>query len=72
MASISEDEKEELLLSCRYGDLDDIQAFSTSYGASSLADIRDHNKNTVLHMVSANGHLGMVHLGPWANLKWGS
>lgn len=60
MANIPEDDRDELLLSCRYGDLEDIQAFVDRHGASSLAEIRDHNQNTVLHMASANGHLGMA------------
>lgn len=57
--SISDDDRNELLLSCRYGDLEDIQAFVTQHGPAALADVRDDNQNTVLHMVSANGHLGM-------------
>ncbi|KAJ3534407.1 hypothetical protein NMY22_g6940 [Coprinellus aureogranulatus] len=53
MANIAEDDQNELLLSCRYGDLEDIQAFVDRHGASSLASIRDPNQNTVLHMNSA-------------------
>ncbi|KAI0774855.1 ankyrin [Trametes elegans] len=47
---------EELLLSCRYGDLEDIQQFVDKFGADTLASARDGTGNTVLHMVSANGH----------------
>lgn len=58
--SISDDDRNELLLSCRYGDLEDIQAFVTQHGPAALADVRDDNQNTVLHMVSANGHLDVL------------
>ncbi|CAL1711413.1 unnamed protein product [Somion occarium] len=52
----SDEDKDDLLLSCRYGDTEDIQSFVQKYGASSLNDFRDDNGNTVLHMVCANGH----------------
>ncbi|KZT05432.1 cytoplasmic protein [Laetiporus sulphureus 93-53] len=48
---------EELLLSCRYGDLDDIRQFIDGFGADPVNDARDENGNTVLHMVCANGHI---------------
>ena len=54
----SGEDKEELLLSCRYGDLDEVQEFIKKYGSGSLSDIRDANGNTILHMVSGNGHIG--------------
>jgi len=56
------DDKEELLLSCRYGELDEVKQFVGKYGAESLADIRDENGNTVLHMSCGNGHEGMLPL----------
>lgn len=52
------DEKDELLLSCRYGDLQDVQEFVKLHGKGPLADVRDENGNCVLHMVSGNGHIG--------------
>ena len=55
----SNDDRDELLLSCRYGDLEDIEAFVSKYGKKSLSDIRDDNQNTILHMAAGNGHLGM-------------
>ncbi|KAI0669563.1 cytoplasmic protein [Trametes maxima] len=55
MAPTSED-IEELLLSSRYGDVEDIQQFVNKFGPEALATARDDNGNTVLHMVSANGH----------------
>ena len=54
----SGDEKDEFLLSCRYGDLEDIQQFVEKYGAGCLDDIRDGSGNTALHMICANGHIG--------------
>ena len=56
----SEEDKEELLLSCRYGDLDEVQEFIKKYGSGSLSDIRDANGNTILHMASGNGHIGDI------------
>ncbi|CDO75964.1 hypothetical protein BN946_scf184888.g14 [Trametes cinnabarina] len=41
---------EELLLSCRYGDVEDIQQFVDKFGPDPLATARDDNGNTVLHM----------------------
>ena len=49
---------EELLLSCRYGDLDDLKSFVQRFGTNSVGEARDENGNTVLHMASANGHIG--------------
>lgn len=57
-ALASDEEKEELFLSCRYGDLDDIQQFVKKFGTGPLSDVRDENKNSVLHMVCGNGHAG--------------
>ncbi|RPD57948.1 cytoplasmic protein [Lentinus tigrinus ALCF2SS1-7] len=47
---------EELLLSCRYGDVEDIQQFVEKFGPDVLATARDDNGNTILHMVAGNGH----------------
>ncbi|KAL4249248.1 Ankyrin repeat-containing domain superfamily protein [Abortiporus biennis] len=52
----TDDDKDELLLSCRYGDLEDIKQFVEKFGSHSLNDIRDENGNCVLHMVCGNGH----------------
>ncbi len=54
----SEEEKEDLLLACRYGDLEDVQTFVDEYSPSSLEDVIDQNGNSILHMISANGHQG--------------
>jgi len=54
----SPDDVEDLLLSCRYGDLDDVKTFIDRFGTSLLNEARDENGNTILHMASANGHTG--------------
>lgn len=64
--SVPENAKEDLLLSCRYGDLEDVQAFIKKFGADSLAEIRDQSENSILHMISANGHIGRQ-----ANISFG-
>ncbi|PBK72598.1 ankyrin [Armillaria solidipes] len=58
-------DKDELLLSCRYGDIEDVQLFADKYGAETLSGIRDDNGNTVLHMICGNGHADLLdHLLP--------
>ncbi len=52
------EDTEELLLSCRYGDVDDLKSFMERFGTDSVGNARDENRNTVLHMASANGHTG--------------
>ncbi|EAU91192.1 cytoplasmic protein [Coprinopsis cinerea okayama7 len=51
---------DDLLLACRYGDLEDVEAFVKQHGPTALGAVLDDNKNTVLHMVSANGHLELL------------
>ncbi|TCD62708.1 hypothetical protein EIP91_006533 [Steccherinum ochraceum] len=55
-AKPTQEDKEELLLSCRYGDLEDIQVFVNKFGSEPVNDIHDDTGNCVLHMVAANGH----------------
>lgn len=57
-AILSPDDTEDLLLSCRYGDLDDAKSFVDRFGTALLGEARDENGNTILHMASANGHTG--------------
>ncbi|EEB95316.1 hypothetical protein MPER_05727 [Moniliophthora perniciosa FA553] len=45
MASPTDEEKDDLLLSCRYGDLEDVQAFVQKYGEEPLSSIHDENSN---------------------------
>ncbi|TFY64329.1 hypothetical protein EVJ58_g2704 [Rhodofomes roseus] len=55
-ATPTADDIEELLLSCRYGDLEDVQQFADRFGRDPLNDARDERGNTVLHMAAGNGH----------------
>lgn len=52
------DDLEDLLLSCRYGDIDDVKSFVTEFGTEPIVSVRDESGNTVLHMTCGNGHLG--------------
>lgn len=54
----TEEQVEELLLSCRYGDLEDVKAFVEQYGADPVTEARDDRGNNVLHMCCGNGHAG--------------
>ena len=54
----TEDDRENLLLSCRYDDLDEVQCFVTKFGSDALSSVRDASGNTVLHMACGNGHIG--------------
>lgn len=57
-AKPSEEQVEELLLSCRYGDLEDVKAFVQQYGVDPVQQARDDRGNNVLHMCCGNGHAG--------------
>lgn len=52
------EEKDEFLLCCRYGDLDDVRNFIDKFGIDATLAITDNNGNTPLHMCCANGHEG--------------
>jgi ankyrin repeat protein len=54
----SNEENEDLLLACRYGDRDDVQQFVNKFGSAPLSSVRDENGSSILHMVAANGHTG--------------
>ncbi|KAG9006164.1 hypothetical protein FRB94_012249 [Tulasnella sp. JGI-2019a] len=56
LPSPSNEDFEELLLSCRYGELDEVKGFVDKFGCNVAATVRDENGNTVLHMVCGNGH----------------
>lgn len=58
MTSPTHDDLEDLLLSCRYGELDEVKSFVQTYGAEPVSAVRDENGNTVLHMCCGNGHTG--------------
>ena len=54
----SEEQVEDLLLSCRYGDLDEVKAFVEQFGTEPVQQARDDRGNNVLHMCCGNGHDG--------------
>ncbi|KAF8706787.1 Ankyrin repeats (3 copies), partial [Rhizoctonia solani] len=56
MTGPTNEDYDDLILSCRYGDIDDVRLFVDKFGVEATASARDENGNTVLHMVSANGH----------------
>lgn len=53
-----EEDIEELLLICRYGELDELHQFVEKFGSGPLDLARDEDGNGVLHMACGNGHLG--------------
>ncbi|EDQ99469.1 uncharacterized protein LACBIDRAFT_256143 [Laccaria bicolor S238N-H82] len=65
ITSPTNEESDDLLLSCRYGDLEEVESFVKTHGQISLAEIRDENGNCILHMVCGNGHIDILeHLLP--------
>lgn len=52
------DELDDIILSARYGELDEIEQFVAKYGINSVADAVDERGNGCLHMAAANGHIG--------------
>ncbi|KAI0752775.1 cytoplasmic protein [Daedaleopsis nitida] len=64
LSTPTQDDLDELLISCRYGDIEDIQQFVEKFGPDPLATASDDNGNTVLHMVAGNGHTGIVVISP--------
>ena len=54
----TDDDYDDLLLSCRYGDLPDVQAFVATFSSAAINDAVDDNGNSVLHMAAGNGHAG--------------
>ena len=57
-ATPSRDELEDIILSARYGELEEIQEFVKKYGIASIAEHVDERGNGCLHMAAANGHNG--------------
>jgi ankyrin repeat protein len=51
---------EDLLLACRYGDLEDVQEFVKRFGPEPLKTARDDRGNNVVHMCCGNGHAGKL------------
>lgn len=69
---LSAEDREDLLLACRYGDLEDVEAFVKQHGQASLSGIADDNGNTIIHMVAANGHIGTSTNDPKKQLSMGN
>ncbi|KAI0253702.1 hypothetical protein BJV78DRAFT_1191363 [Lactifluus subvellereus] len=59
----SPDDTEELLLACRYGDIEDVTSFFERFGTAPMGDARDENGNTnhagstALHWAALNSQL---------------
>ncbi|WWD04188.1 hypothetical protein V865_002255 [Kwoniella europaea PYCC6329] len=51
---------EEVLLSARYGEVDELKEFVERFGAGPLSEARDERGNTVLHMCCGNGHIDVL------------
>ncbi|EFP90773.1 hypothetical protein PGT21_013488 [Puccinia graminis f. sp. tritici] len=60
LSAPSIEELEDLILSCRYGDLEDVQEFVRRFGIAPLDDYVDEHGNSCLHMAAANGHEDVV------------
>ncbi|KAI0301764.1 ankyrin repeat-containing domain protein, partial [Multifurca ochricompacta] len=60
--AISPDDTEDLILSCRYGDIDDVKSFIDRFGTDFIGQVRDDHGNTLLHMASANGHTELLNI----------
>ena len=58
MSVPSQDDTEGFLVSCRYGDLEEVQAFQEQFGWAAVATARDERSNTAIHMCCGNGHVG--------------
>lgn len=58
MPAPTADQIEDIILSCRFGELDEVKEFVDTFGAQALVDARDERGNSVLHMCCGNGHLG--------------
>lgn len=54
------EELEDMMLCCRYGDLKELEEFVENFGHSWLNSYVDENGNTGLHMATGNGHLEVV------------
>lgn len=58
----TEEEIVELLLCCRYGELEEVKEFVGKFGSEVVSKARDERGNTILHMCCGNGHVGMYFL----------
>jgi hypothetical protein len=58
MPAPTTEELDDVLLSARFGEADNIKTFGETYGWEVLAGARDERGNSALHMACGNGHLG--------------
>ncbi|RSH78377.1 uncharacterized protein EHS24_002102 [Apiotrichum porosum] len=56
----TQEELDDILLSARFGEVDEIKAFGEQYGWDALAGARDERGNSTLHMACGNGHLDVL------------
>jgi uncharacterized protein len=59
--TMSEEEEEDFLLSCRYGELDEVKRYIQKFGRDRLLSISDENGSNCLHMSAGNGHDGVYY-----------
>jgi hypothetical protein len=59
VARPSEEELEDIVLSARYGELDELRQVVDKLGKDALVDAADSNGNGPLHMAAGNGHEGV-------------
>jgi hypothetical protein len=57
-AQATPEQVEDVLLSCRYGEVEELEAFAKEFGWDAVTSARDERGNTALHMACGNGHLG--------------
>ncbi|CAD6580627.1 MAG: hypothetical protein TREMPRED_002789 [Tremellales sp. Tagirdzhanova-0007] len=60
MSVPSQDDVEDFLLSCRYGELDEVKSFIEQFGRAAVAIARDERGNTAIHMCCGNGHVDVL------------
>ncbi len=58
MSTPAPEEVGDFLLSCRYGEVNEVKLFAEQYGWEVIAAARDDRGNTALHMCCGNGHTG--------------
>jgi ankyrin repeat protein len=58
MSKPTQEDNEDLILSARFGELEEVTAFADKFGWDAVAAAKDERGNTALHMACGNGHLG--------------
>ncbi|GFZ49684.1 hypothetical protein JCM24511_07086 [Saitozyma sp. JCM 24511] len=58
----TQEELDDLLLSCRYGEVEEVSAFALAHGWAAVALVKDERGNTPLHMCCGNGHVDVLKL----------